>query len=312
MIEKYCFLCYTEGKGGVVMDYTLAGRILPAYYRSNYDGEYRPLYGRWNSRLQQNHIEALHYHSCVEIGICLQGSGIVHVEDRIYPFSAGDVQIVPPGVPHLAAAAPDTETRWHWISIEAVRLLEETGFQNATMLQELVEHSFAGVFHPQEYPRLVEIVGKIQELLQTQVLYAREEAVFLVGQLLVECARVGRQTQYESRKRTHAGKLRPAIAYIRKHYPDKEAMREERIAESCNMSTSHFRALFKRETGMSVRDFIIQTRLARAAYLLRSTEMSVLNVALESGFGQASCFNRSFLRSFGQTPTEFRMRVRNG
>lgn len=288
------------------MEYTLAGRILPAYYRNNYDGEYRPLYGRLDCRLQQNHIEALHYHSYAEIGICLRGSGVVYVDDRIYRFSEGDLQYVPAGVPHLAAAAPNTETRWHWISIEALRILEEAGFRDTEMLQELLENSFAGVFHPREYPRLAEIFCEIQKLLHRKEPYVREETVFLVGQLMVECARVGRQAQKENRRGAHVGKLKPAIEYIRKNYPDKEAMREQRIAEVCNMSSSHFRALFKRETGMSVRDFIIQTRLARAAYLLRSTELSILNVALESGFGQASCFNRSFFRSFGQTPTEFR------
>ena len=292
------------------MEYVLAGKILPAYYRNNYDGEYRPIYGRWNSPLQQNHIEALHYHSCAEIGICVKGSGVVHVDDRIYTFSEGDLQFVPPGVPHLAAAAPDAETRWHWISIESQRILEEAGFRDTEMLQELTENSFAGVFRPQEHPRLAELFSKMQELLHRQEIYAWEETVFLVGLLMVECAKVGRQVQQENKKEARAGKLRPAIAYIRKNYPDKEAMREERIAEVCNMSSSHFRAVFKRETGMSVRDFIIQTRLARAAYLLRSTELSVLNVALESGFGQASCFNRSFLRNFGKTPTEFRADTR--
>ena len=294
------------------MEYVSAGRILPAYYRNNYEGEYRPIYARWDSLLQQQHIEALHYHSCAEIGVCVKGSGVVYVDDRIYTFCEGDLQFVPPGVPHFAAAEPDTETRWHWISIESQRILEEAGFRDSEMLQELSENSFAGVFHPWEYPRLTELIGEIEELLRRQALYTREETIFLVGQMMVECARVGRQVQQGNKKEARAGKLRPAIAYIRKNYPDKEAMREEQIARICNMSSSHFRAVFKRETGMSVRDFIIQTRLARAAYLLRSTEMSILNVALESGFGQASCFNRSFLRSFGQTPTEFRKIARNG
>ena len=87
------------------MQYTLADRILPAYYRNNYSGEYRPLYGKMNSLLGQDQIQTLHYHSCAEIGICLQGSGVIHVDDRIYSFSEEDLQFVPPGVPHFSTAA---------------------------------------------------------------------------------------------------------------------------------------------------------------------------------------------------------------
>lgn len=288
------------------MEYTLANKILPAYYRKNYNGEYRPLYGKFDSLLVEQTIHTLHYHSCTELGICLQGSGVIYVDDRIYAFSAGDLQVVPPGIPHFSATAPDTETRWQWISLEPLRILEEAGFRDMATLCGLSDCSFAGVFHPAEYPQLAEIIYQIRDQLLEKKEYAREELVFLSGQLLVACARAGAEAEPERKNRTYGGKLKPAIQYIRENYHQKEAMREEKIAGICNMSSSHFRAVFKRETGMSVRDFILQTRLARAAYLLRNSDSSVLSIALESGFGQASCFNRVFLQHFGQTPSAFR------
>lgn len=288
------------------MQYTLADRILPAYYRKNYNGEYRLLYGKMDSLLGCDLIQTLHYHSCAEIGICLRGSGVIRVEDRIYNFSAGDLQYVPPGMPHFSAATPGVETRWHWISLEPLRILEEAGFQKTERLREMQEDSFAGVFRPEEYPFLTALIHRVRDQLLREEPYAREELIFLSGQLLVECARIGKAGAQENQKHLYSGKLKPAIRFIRENYPNKEAMREERIAQICNMSCSHFRAVFKRETGMSVRDFILQTRLARAAYLLKSSDSSVLSIALESGFGQASCFNRMFRQSYGLTPTEYR------
>lgn len=288
------------------MQYTLADRILPAYYRTNYRGEYRPIFGKMDCLLRCDRIRALHYHSCAEIGICLQGSGITYIEDRVYDFSAGDLHYIPPGVSHLSTATPGVETRWHWISLEPLRILEEAGLRNMPKMQEMAEHSFAGVFHPAEHPWLTEIFHKLRDQLLQEIPYGEEELVFLAGQLLVESARIGLETGKENGNRHYGGKLQPVIRYIRENYAHKEAMREERIAQICNMSSSHFRAVFKRETGSSVRDFILQTRLAGAAYLLKSTENSVLSIALESGFGQASCFNRMFLQHFGQTPTAYR------
>ena len=289
------------------MEYTLAEKILPAYYRTNYDGEYRPMVGRMDRPLGQNPIDALHYHSCAEIGICLCGSGETYVDDRIYRFQAGDLQFIPAGVPHLSAASPEVETRWDWISLEPLRILGEAGFQNLQTLREMTENGFAGAFHPEEHPRLTEVLYGIRDLVLREEPYAGEALIFLAGQLLVECARIGKIDG--DSKREYAGKLKPAIRYIRENYPYKEAMREAQIARICNMSSSHFRAVFKRETGVSVRDFILQTRLARAAYLLKSTDESVLRIALDSGFGQASCFNRVFLQRFGLTPTAYRKNV---
>lgn len=290
------------------MLYTFADKIFPAYYRDNYYGDYQVIYGKMDSLLNPNVIEALHFHNCAEIGICLSGSGIAYVDNRIYNFSAGDMQFVPPNVPHLSAATPGVETRWQWISLEPLRILEDSGYQLTKQVREMAENGFAGLFHPWEHKRLADILYRFRDAVLSPDKYTPMEYAFLSGQLLVECARIGKDLTPEKLSKGYAGKLKPAVLHIRENFADKEEMREERIAGICDMSVSHFRAVFKRETGMSVRDFIIQTRLAKAAHLLKNTNASILSVAMESGFGQVSCFNRIFSRVFGQTPTAFRKR----
>jgi len=261
-----------------------------------------------NSLLKHDVVEALHFHNCAEIGICLSGSGITYVGNRIYNSSAGDRQFVPPNVPHLSAATPEVETRWQWISLEPLRILEDSGYQLTQQVREMAGNSFAGLFHPWEHRHLADILYRFRDAVLSPDKYTPMEYAFLSGQLLVECARIGKDVTPENLSKGYAGKLKPAVLHIRENFADKEEMREERIAGICDMSVSHFRAVFKRETGMSVRDFIIQTRLAKAAHLLKNTNASILSAAMESGFGQVSCFNRIFSRVFGQTPTAFRKR----
>lgn len=294
------------------MLYTMTDRILPAYYRDNYYGPYQPVCGKMDSFLQPNVIEALHYHNCMELGICICGNGLTHVDNQIYAFSAGDLQVIPSGVPHLSAAEPGVETRWHWISLDPLRILEDGGFQPIRQLRQLCTDSFAGLFHPWEHPRLAEIIYRLRDTILAADMYSPVEQQFLAGQLVIECARVGKSAGTETMEMGYVRKIKPAVLYIRENFADQEAMRQARIAQVCDMSVSHFRAVFKRETGMSVRDFIIQTRLAKAAHLLKNTDASVLSIALESGFGQVSCFNRVFSRVFGQTPSGFRKYSRNG
>lgn len=292
------------------MLYTLSDRILPAYYRDNYFGTYQPVCGKMNILLQPNVIEALHYHSCMELGICICGTGLTYVDNRIYSFSAGDIQVIPAEVPHLSAAAPGVETRWHWISLDPLRILKDGGVQLDPALRKLSTDCFSGLFHPWEHPRLANVIHQLRDTVLLADSYSPMEQTFLSGQLLVECARVGTAVGKEGINIGCVEKIKPAVLYIRENFADPVAMRQERIAAVCDLSVSQFRAVFKRETGMPFRDFIIQTRLAKAAHLLKNTDATVLSIALETGFGQVSCFNRIFAKTFGQTPSAFRKNAR--
>lgn len=278
---------------------------MPAYYRDYYHGDYS-LIQRNPAKLSSNPITALHYHHCVELGICLQGSGTTYVDNRKYSYSAGDLQVMPAGIPHLSMAEKGVVTEWFWISFEPLRILKESGIYHLELFEEMASNSYSGIFHPWEHPQLAEIIYKFRDVDLDQGVQTDIACTFLAGQLLQECARIGDVDHTQQPLTDSSVKLMPAVRYIRQNYADKELMREERIAGICNMSTSHFRAVFKRETGLTVRDFIIQTRLVMAAHLLKNTNNSVMNVAMESGFGQVSCFNRIFYREFGETPSAFR------
>jgi len=292
------------------VQFTLQEKVLPAYYRSCYYGSYRPVIVSSNYILHPSIIHALHYHSFVEIGICQRGHGVTHVDNRIYRFAEGDMQFVPAGVPHLSAADPEVETRWQWISLDTREILARGGFTTPDDLLQLCADGFAGVFHPWEYPRLAETIRQLQGAVSRQDEYSNAELAFLLGQMLLECARIGQKAKMESVNMGYSGKLKPAIMYIRENFADREAMREERIAQKCSLSASHFRAVFKRETGQSVQSFLLQTRLARAAHLLKTTNTRVAEIAAEAGFSEVTYFNRIFFKTFHQTPTAFRKQYR--
>lgn len=290
--------------------YTLSDRIMPAYYRDYYHGDYTQV-RRDTSTLLTNPITALHYHQCLELGICVSGSGITYVDNRIYTYSEGDLQVVPAGVPHLSMGDADNRGTWCWISLEPMRIFQDSGMYELEYLQKLADSSYAGVFHPWEHPQLAELLYQFRNLELDNSAHCKLSVLFLTGQLLLECAKIGNVDSADQPMTASSSKVMPAVRYIRTHYSDAEAMREKKIAAACNMSCSHLRAVFKRETGLTVRDFVIQTRLVAAAYLLKKTDRSVMDIAMDSGFGQISCFNRSFSKIFGQTPTTFRKNSRN-
>ncbi len=79
-----------------------------------------------------------------------------------------------------------------------------------------------------------------------------------------------------------------------------------KLAETVNMSSSHFSRVFKQQTGFSPYDYILISRLNRAKYLLQKTDMTVSAIAYEIGFNSESNFIYFFTESEGISPGKFR------
>ncbi len=80
----------------------------------------------------------------------------------------------------------------------------------------------------------------------------------------------------------------------------------ERLARDARMSRYHFLRVFRRATGTTPHQYLIQARIRRAAVRLATSREPVTAIALDSGFGDISTFNRQFRALFGVSPRRFR------
>jgi len=78
------------------------------------------------------------------------------------------------------------------------------------------------------------------------------------------------------------------------------------LARGACMSRYHFLRTFRRMVGMTPHQYVLHTRLHRAAVRLRRSDDSVSAIALDAGFGDLSTFNRRFRRVMGKSPTAYR------
>lgn len=80
------------------------------------------------------------------------------------------------------------------------------------------------------------------------------------------------------------------------------------LASEVGMSPFHFLRMFRQIVGMTPYQFVLHTRLHRAAVRLRRSREAVSSIALEAGFGDLSTFNRRFRRVMGLSPSAYRAR----
>ncbi len=80
------------------------------------------------------------------------------------------------------------------------------------------------------------------------------------------------------------------------------------LAKVAHFSPWYAHRLFKELTGVSPADCIRKVRLSEAARRLKSEKCRVTDIAMELGFESIDGFTRAFVREFGMTPSEYRLR----
>lgn len=83
----------------------------------------------------------------------------------------------------------------------------------------------------------------------------------------------------------------------------------EELAAIAHISPYHFHRIFRAMTGESIAALVRRLRLEAAGHALRQTEASVIDVALDAGYGSPEAFSRAFHTAFGMTPSDYRRAV---
>ena len=78
------------------------------------------------------------------------------------------------------------------------------------------------------------------------------------------------------------------------------------LARIARLSPYHFLRVFEGLTGTTPHQYLLRIRLRRAAIRLRTESARIVDIALESGFGDVSNFNRAFRVEFGVSPRAYR------
>ncbi len=101
-----------------------------------------------------------------------------------------------------------------------------------------------------------------------------------------------------------AGMLVSAIEYINSHVS--ENIKIDDVCDAVHLSKYHFCREFKRMTGQTLMQYVLNTRIVLAKNMLLKEKYSIREISEKCGFSSMSYFCRMFKKESGLTPMEFK------
>ncbi len=94
------------------------------------------------------------------------------------------------------------------------------------------------------------------------------------------------------------------IIYVSDNYKDNLSL--QKVAKTLGYSSNYLSHCISKTLGMNYRSFLGSTRAEHAKFMLRETNQSILEIALECGYPNLRSFQRHFKSFSGVSPSEYR------
>ncbi|PXV95859.1 AraC-like DNA-binding protein [Lachnotalea glycerini] len=256
---------------------------------------------------EQNQNFKPHWHTALEVIIPVENYYEVIASSTTYHILPGEILIIPSGETHQLIA-PETGKRFIFL-FDISNISRLKGF---SCIQSMLNSCL--YMTKQTYPQIYEDIYQL--LLQIRNEYfgnneIRELAIYshlinlfvIFGRNRVSNTDIFPNVRIYKQKE-YMQKFNNVLDYIDSHYM--EDLTLDDIASYSGFSKYHFTRLFKQYTEFTFYDYLSYKRIKTAENLLAKPDLSITEIALQSGFTSITTFNRIFKHQKNCTPSEYR------
>lgn len=239
----------------------------------------------------------LEYHDGYELHLIHRGQGAYFIRDARYPFAKNDLMVIQPLDVHRLVMPPDS------FYGKMTFFLDPTVLRDRPHIAGLLADLPPKISMPEDEAARTQMllaavhreVCEKREHWRDVILSALEVAAYTAKRLSVHDQPAHPQ---------HPGVQR-VIKHINQYFSEELSLKL--LADIANLSPTYLSHLFAQSTGIHLKEYILQRRIAEARLLLlNDPERKVSEIALVVGFKQFADFNRNFKRITGVTPTSYR------
>jgi AraC-like DNA-binding protein/mannose-6-phosphate isomerase-like protein (cupin superfamily) len=255
----------------------------------------------------QKHAHALHAHrDKLELLYVCGGEGQYRIGSREYMVREGDLLICNANTLHGETLTLENTIQTYCCALTGVRLpkLPENSLLAAERRPVVTLMRYKELVH--------QTMPKIYELFLEQkngAALAEQMAKTVLLMTMQELQEQETVSKSQAKQRTET-LIRSITAYLDRHYT--EPLRMEEICDALHISESHLSHTFKKETGLSPKQYIILRRIGEAQSLLEVSDVPIHEIEEQLGFGSSCHLTATFKKYVGISPREYRKHYRQG
>lgn len=227
-----------------------------------------------------------------------EGKGTFSIFGKNYKIERGDILFVPPNVPYFTQTTPENRLQLYYLSFTGPNCMTFMKHAGLT-LDNAVVHSDIEYVHKKFHN-----IFKLMETNSfTSIMKANAEFIDVLCSLFEKIPE-----NNVLRNKNNSTYALMVEEYIQKYY--NEDLKISDICKYVHVSRTYLSTLFKKIKGISIKDYIIAYRIDRACDLLLTTDLSVTEIALRTGFNNSVSFYRQFRQLMIASPRYYRMKNR--
>ena len=250
-----------------------------------------------------------HDHDFLEIVYVKSGSAEQWIDDQQYKLSRGDLLFINYGSTH-AIGEHSENFEYYNVSFKPDLITEriinrDNAFDllSLTALGELCGERGGKITFYGDERGLIELI--LADMVAEYKGNKPEGRAVLESYMTVLVAKITRRLRLCEESRSARLDMWDKLSgYISENLDKKLTL--SAIAKQCFYNPSYFSRAFKERFGMTLVDYIARERASLAAQLLAETDMTVVRVADECGFGDKTALYRAFSKLYGKTPSDYR------
>lgn len=239
----------------------------------------------------------LHWHPEVEVIYVEYGVLTLYCDDNDYHLTKGDLFIINSNSLHAINGL--SQSRHHAIIFHP-KLLDFNYYDRAQ--EEYIQPITSNVFH---FRQTILKHKDFEPLLDSLLNNEQQDPLLikiLLYQIIFKLYRLNAIVKEVSEEKL--GNIRIIISYIQSHYAEK--IRLSDIAQFVGYSSNYVCKYFKKKMGITVFQYLNQYRIYHSLHLLKKTDKTILEIALECGFENDSYYIKTFKSIMKQTPKKYR------
>lgn len=255
---------------------------------------------QWKSRIPST--LGFHMHENLELTLITEGRMLYLVDGTAVEAKAGDLIFFGSYIPH--AWIPDRSSPVNVVEITFKGdFTDRFKITDSPIATRLAAGNLKYVYVPSGEGETAQRVLTIARELSAYSFGSRFAAALELNLVLLALLRqMG--TFPEKSDQGLSSVIRTAKDYITAHLAENPGLSE--IAAVAYVTPHHLSYLFKKQMGIGIADYMNQQKILRTAELLADSELSILDIALRSGFTSKSNFYRVFKEYYGITPQQMR------